>query len=877
MASRYLHEAGFHVWESPLRQRALLMLLSLYVRPVSPHAHESPEWAAALEMSCADAVSMLAEEGYLRGHRAAWAWALRFLPARVHDTYVLTSRGRKAVRVFQRQLEDQRQDAERAMDRCFARGDVQAAARVLAEYNALQVFPRPLWNGAEGPSPADLRAARIVLKSQPQVFSQVDLDEHETRAIRYQAAEVALAHEIFFNRLVPLKRELHPQGNAWLVSALYAYGRRQASATGELHTNDWTPPDDSADMGVAPVGELPRVRVPVRIKITLPYVILALAFALVGAYLVSRVVFESLEDRFTNQLIEMGKLSADRMVLEESQRLKTLRLIANTEGVAAAVSARHAERLRLLVLPLAVNAQEEAVEILDSQGRSILSLRHQPGDPIEQYQSTRDDTGFGQWPFVQHVLQGRVDAGRDKYAGLVNTTWGAFFYVAGPLLDDSGSLIGVVLVGKSLESLVSQFRQDTLAQTTIYDLNGNQLASTFLPVESETHRLAPDQVTPALDQQTSRSLIRPLSVASVRYSEIIGPWEVRGGADLGLIGAAIPQRFLIRTTQSTRVQIVVFVVLGVLAAVLVGVYIARRITRPLLRVVRASAKVAQGDLDVKVNPEGNDEVAVLAHSFNRMLAGLRDATERRLREIELLQALEREKDLRELKSRFVSMVSHEFRTPLATILSSAEYVQTYGHLTTPEKQQKHFTRIQTAVGNMNRLLEEVLLIGRQESDRLEFNPVLLDLERFCREIADEMQANAGPRHQLIFSSWLRTRQVMIDENLLRLALTNLLSNAIKYSPQGGPVRFSLFNEDVYFVCQIQDQGIGIPAADQKRLFESFHRAKNVGTISGTGLGLYVTRMAVELHDGTIRVESEEGVGTLFTISIPVVRSGEAAQ
>ena len=380
--------------------------------------------------------------------------------------------------------------------------------------------------------------------------------------------------------------------------------------------------------------KLPRVRVPVRAKITLPYILLALLVVIAAAYLVNRVVFDTVEERFTNQLIEAGKISHDWMVQDENRLLETLRLLLYTQGMAEAVQAGDAERLRALALPLAINHQLEAVEILNSQGVGQLSLRHRQGGNLEEYSFSRGETVFTHWEFVQSALQRRVEQGRDKYAGLARLPWGDYMYVAGPLLAADGSPVGVIMVGKSLPTLIRQIRQDTLAHITIYDLQGRPIASTLFLDQNDPYALKADLAASVLDRQDTDSLVRSLTVASVNYSELIGPWEVRESInpltktrdnnDQGLIGVALAQTFLVNPTQITRLQILVVTVVALALVIVLGVYLANRITRPLLRIVDASAQVAEGNLDMQVNAAGNDEVAVLAYSFNQMIAGLRE-------------------------------------------------------------------------------------------------------------------------------------------------------------------------------------------------------------------------------------------------------------
>jgi len=238
-------------------------------------------------------------------------------------------------------------------------------------------------------------------------------------------------------------------------------------------------------------------------------------------------------------------------------------------------------------------------------------------------------------------------------------------------------------------------------------------------------------------------------------------------------------------------------------------------------------------------------------------------------EAELRQSLTKEKELSELKSNIISVVSHEYRTPLATILSSTELLQHYGHKWQEDKKQRHFQRIQNTIHHMTQLISDVLLINKAEAGKLEFKPVPLDLEAFCQELVEELQLTVKTPHQIGFRRQGRSRWVCLDEKLLRQFLTNLLSNAIKYSPEGGTVQFDLMFDADQVTFTIKDQGIGIPEKEQDQLFDAFYRSSNVGTISGTGLGLAIVKKCVERHQGEIAVDSEVGKGTTFIVTIPV--------
>jgi adenylate cyclase len=371
--------------------------------------------------------------------------------------------------------------------------------------------------------------------------------------------------------------------------------------------------------------QLPRVKMPVRIKITLPYLLLALLFALASAYIVSQVVLESVQDRYLNQLIETGRQTSDWMVREEDRLLGTLRLISNTQGVADAILKQDSEALRSLVLPVAVNAGEEAVEILDTQAVSLFSMHLKAGGSAGSYDFTRGDSSFRDQGFVRQTLLVGPDKLGDKYAGLIKASWGNLFYVSGPIFASDGKLVGLVLVGKSVRTLARQASQDTASETTYYGTDGQPLASTIY-TDKEAFPLSIGQVNQILAAQDKSSLSRKLNVSQIDYAEILGPWEARGNVNLGIAGTALSQSFLLRTSSVTQLEIFILVAIAILLVVGVGLFIASRITRPLVRLANASSQVAQGNLEVKVDSQGNDEVAVLAHSFNYMVAGLQEGS-----------------------------------------------------------------------------------------------------------------------------------------------------------------------------------------------------------------------------------------------------------
>ncbi|MBD1877396.1 ATP-binding protein [Coleofasciculus sp. FACHB-T130] len=245
------------------------------------------------------------------------------------------------------------------------------------------------------------------------------------------------------------------------------------------------------------------------------------------------------------------------------------------------------------------------------------------------------------------------------------------------------------------------------------------------------------------------------------------------------------------------------------------------------------------------------------------------ALRRHLAEAATRVALEKEKQLSELKSRFWFMVAHEFRNPLTAILSSAELLESYSHELTELRKREYFYLIQTSVHSLNNLLNEVLEFGKADEGKLECKPKPLDLVCFCRDLVDHMQFSSGSKHRIIFTNQGDCTDACLDEKLLRHIFSNLLGNAIKYSPEGSNIYFELLCENGEAVFQVKDNGIGIPPGDRELLFDSFHRATNVSSIPGHGLGLTIVKKCLDLQSGEIAVNSEVGVGTTFTVMLPL--------
>ncbi|BAZ09529.1 histidine kinase [Calothrix sp. NIES-4071] len=255
------------------------------------------------------------------------------------------------------------------------------------------------------------------------------------------------------------------------------------------------------------------------------------------------------------------------------------------------------------------------------------------------------------------------------------------------------------------------------------------------------------------------------------------------------------------------------------------------------------------------------------HTTNRKL--LMEIEQRRCLEADIRSSLEREREMNELKSRFVSMVSHEFRSPLQVILSSSQIIEQYGSQLSLEKRQQFFQHIKANVKKMNKLLNDVLTIGEIDFKRFKPDIKPINLADFSHDLIEEICLTSGQHHKISFKFYSNYNYVYVDENLIRYILTNLLSNAVKYSSPQHIINFTLRCQDDEAIFTIQDKGIGIPPEDKAKLFGLFQRASNAKNIPGTGLGLAIVKKCVDLYAGSIELQSEVGAGTTITVKLPI--------
>ncbi|HEX2997634.1 MAG TPA: HD domain-containing phosphohydrolase [Anaerolineales bacterium] len=356
----------------------------------------------------------------------------------------------------------------------------------------------------------------------------------------------------------------------------------------------------------------------IRLKLTLPYVLLSLLVGLGGGVIVTRLMLDSVEARFEKQLTETRKLAAELMVQEEDQLLETLRLLSYMEGMPAAIEQRDRDGILRLVYPITFNAGEDVVLVLDEQG-TVLAATLRVKDS-SKYEFSEISEKLDALPFVARLIRQEVDEAGDKYAGVSDKKWGTYFFVSGSVKDQNNEAVGVILVGRSLKRIVNEINEETLGRATLYDPEFNPIISSLPKLPS-----APESITAeaVLASKADGSFFRDMNVDHIAYREVLGAWEMRDHESIGILGTALPKDFIVQTSRITRWNVALEILLAITTAILVGVSLAGAITRPILKLKDAASEISRGNLTITVDLDGNDEVAVLAKSFNEMARNLR--------------------------------------------------------------------------------------------------------------------------------------------------------------------------------------------------------------------------------------------------------------
>jgi signal transduction histidine kinase len=392
-------------------------------------------------------------------------------------------------------------------------------------------------------------------------------------------------------------------------------------------------------------------------RIILPYLLLTLAVAAIGAYVVTNLVTGSLQERFHNQLLDAGRTVSESMVRYEQERLEILRLVAGTDGVPEALAAGDEEALAKLVPQVIKNSRSvEAVELLDAHGLEIYGWQHPPGQAIDAGE-TRSGADYTRLEDVRLVLDGFVDEFGEKRALLTQTPYGLMIFTVGPVYRSGGSreLVGAVMVGTYVHRVLVETSESAVAKVTLYNRDGTVIDTTLgggqegvaqsLGEPSDQY----DTVLKLLQESNNRYQVvvseageevplRQVDVLNQQYVLAFGDWRLRGQS-FGLFSVALPSNFIVTTATFSRNVLSLIFSLATVAVFTIGFFIARRITRPLSRLVETSVAVAAGDLEQRTGIQSRDEIGSLATSFDVMTEKLSERNRQLVEQASKLEAI----------------------------------------------------------------------------------------------------------------------------------------------------------------------------------------------------------------------------------------------
>lgn len=616
-------------------------------------------------------------------------------------------------------------------------------------------------------------------------------------------------------------------------------------------------------------------RLTLQTTLIIPYVILTLALATVGAYVVTQLVASSLTERFANQITEASRVAADGIVRRERSHLEDLRLMANTEGVPQAMIKQDVKQLLLLISPVAQNNQVEVVMAANRAGREIFTLTRNPDG---NYGSDSQGADFSKLAFVGNVLHGPADDVGDKFVELLQAANGSYYlFTSGPVHDAGNNVVGVLIVGTRLENLLADLKREALVDVVVLDKGGKFIGAT-LPEPDQGFALL--ELNPADIPAAASSATRQMQLYGRVYEILYAPLIVRQQV-VGVLGIVLPVNYIVSAAATSRNSISLIFAVGTGAVILLGYFLSRNIARPIQRLRVMSQAVAAGDLEQITGLKRSDEIGELASAFDVMTMKLRERTAEAARLY--AETVQRNKELADINARLQTAqqqlvqseklaaigqltagIVHDVKNPLAVIKGLAEVM-----LDDPDhdaEERSWLANIRDNAAKANQIVSDLLKFARQSN-----------LERTQRDLRETVQASVrlteylARRARVKVVSDMPAQPVIMayDAQQVEQVLINMIHNAIQAMPDGGALRLSLSQASEAAALAIQDTGKGIAPENLSRIFDPFFTTKPEG--EGTGLGLSVSYGIISNHGGRIDVESQLGEGTTFIISLPKPR------
>ena len=598
----------------------------------------------------------------------------------------------------------------------------------------------------------------------------------------------------------------------------------------------------------------------IRFKVILPYLFLTLLVAVTGAYVVTRLVSGSLEERLSNQLLEAGRVVSDVLARQEIDHIQSARVIAFTKGVGAALTNGDTEQITFLAKPAASGLNIESLILYDNQGHEALHLIKQSNGSILDVTQIGSPASL---PLVTELLSENNPDSFPKRTLSKDIVDGRYYYFTSIPLVYENKVAGVVVVGTSLDILVPLLKNTASADIIVYDSSGQALSSTLGgitdPLFLRTISIEKNFFDIIINQDKTVEG-ENFEVEGRLYRSGFGPLKISDDR-LAVFAVILPMQFVVESSSINRNNYIFLYSAAMIGVILIGYFIARLIINPLSSLVSTSQAIAGGDLTKRTDVQSNDEIGTLAKTFDHMTENLQQQTLQLEKNNEILKQMDR------TKIRFIQVSAHELRTPLNLVQGYAQIVQLKA------KENKEFEKYAKGIidgtTRMVDIVDNLLDASKIDSNLLEVFLIETKIETLIEKTRKNFQESLQERAITFSTEELKDLpSIQADGGLLYKVFYHVIMNAIKYTPDGGSITISgrVLNDGnkPEVEIKIKDTGIGLDPQYQELVFEKFYQTGEVLLHSsgktkfkggGPGLGLAISRGILGAHHGRIWLES----------------------
>lgn len=618
----------------------------------------------------------------------------------------------------------------------------------------------------------------------------------------------------------------------------------------------------------------------IRFKVILPYLLLTLIVAVTGAYVVTRLVSNSLSERLTNQLLEAGRVVSDTLARQEIKHLEAARMVAFTRGVGEAIQAKDAGQIAALTVPAAGGLNIESLLIFDRDGHELIHLIKQSNGTVMNVSQAGQATTLS---IVSKILVENNPDSLPRREIALDAVDGRYYYVTTIPVASQQGIVGAVVVGTSLNTLVPYLKNTSLADVIIYGENGKALASSLGSQDTQdvfqrTISIPGDVYQQILMQD---DIVRGADLEADNRSYSLARAPLKVGEDrLGVFSVVLPRDFVVQSGSTSRNNYVILYTVAMIAVIMIGYFVARLIITPLYKLVTTSRAIAGGDLNKRTEIQSKDEIGVLANTFDTMTEKLQQRTLELEKTNRILEQMDR------TKMRFIQVSAHELRTPMTLVQGYAQMIQL--KLNGNEEFSRYSNGIMEGSTRMVEIIDSMLDVSRIDTNQLEIMPEEMEMESIIQKVKKVFQPAFDERKITFITKGITDLPIICaDKGLLYKVFYHVIGNAIKYTPDGGKVtvtgRSIADSGKPDIEITIKDTGIGIDPEYQELVFEKFYQTGEVLLHSsgktkfkggGPGLGLAIARGIVNAHQGRIWLESmghdeSKYPGTTVFVRLPI--------